>query len=249
MDEFDIIETMFAPIAGAPGAAGLRDDVAELDCGDGRLVATCDTIVEGVHFLSDDPIETVARKLVRVNVSDLLSKGARPKDALLSLAWPQGRSTEALQSFANALGDDLSHWGACLVGGDTVRMSGPLTLTLTLTGGCGERGPVRRSGASAGETVWVTGVIGAGALGLAAARRGETDWPASAYRLPELPRLAVADLIADYATASMDLSDGLVGDAGKLADASGVALCLDFDSVPWALRSNDLDVLRAQATG
>ena len=231
MDEFDLIRKYFAPLATSPGADGLRDDVAEIGTLDGgaRLIATKDAIVEGVHFLSDDPIDTVARKLVRVNVSDIIAKGARPDGALLALVWPKGRSVEEIGGFAQALGEDLARWGAQLVGGDTTSTDGPLTLSLTLFGRCGARGPVRRSGARAGDDLWVTGVIGDGWLGLQAAKGAlaklgaeERAFLVARYRVPEPPPLAVADLVAEFASSSIDISDGLVADAGHIAEASGV---------------------------
>jgi thiamine-monophosphate kinase len=236
MDEFDLIRSYFAPLAVAPGAAGLRDDVAEIAPG---LIATKDAIVEGVHFLADDPISTLAQKLVRVNVSDIIAKGGKPDAALLALIWPRARPTREIKDFARALGSDLARWGAHLVGGDTTSTGGPLTLVLTLMGRVGPRGPVRRSGARAGDDLWVTGVIGDGRLGLMAATGAFGTLTAEArnllvskYRVPEPPRLAFADLVADYATGAIDVSDGLVADAGHLATASGVELVILADDVP-----------------
>lgn len=236
MDEFDLIRTYFAPLATASGADGLRDDVALVAPG---LIVTQDAMVEGVHFLSSDPLSTVARKLVRVNVSDIIAKGGRPDAALLSLVWPAGRPVGEIAGFAQALGEDLTHWGAHLVGGDTTSTPGPFTLSLTLLGKTGVRGPVRRSGAAPGEDVWVSGTIGDGWLGLQAARGGlehlsEADRASliARYRVPEPPPLALAELVAAFATASIDVSDGLVADAGHIADASGVRVVIRADVVP-----------------
>ena len=242
MDEFDLIRRYFAPLASSPGGDGLRDDVAEIAPG---LIATKDAIVEGVHFLSDDPIATVAQKLVRVNVSDIIAKGGRPDAALLALVWPKGRAHEQLGDFSRALGADLARWGAHLVGGDTTSTDGPLTLSLTLLGRVGERGPVRRSGAQVGDDVWVSGTIGDGALGLMAATGvlGKLSAEASnllvsRYRVPEPPRLAFADLVATYATGAIDVSDGLVADAGHVAEASGVRLVIRSADVPLSSAAN-----------
>jgi thiamine-monophosphate kinase len=236
MDEFDLIRKYFAPLATSPGADGLRDDVAEIAPG---LIATKDAIVEGVHFLSSDPLDTVAKKLVRVNVSDIIAKGARPDAALLALVWPKGRAVDEIGAFAAALGEDLKHWGAHLVGGDTTATDGPLTLTLTLLGKCGPRGPIRRSGAEPGDDVWISGTIGDGWLGLQAARGSFGAMSASdrtllvtRYRVPEPPPLALADVIATHASASIDVSDGLVADAGHVADASGVGIVIRVADVP-----------------
>lgn len=258
MDEFDLIRRYFAPLATSSGAYQLRDDVAQVAPG---MIATADAIVEGVHFLPDDPIETVAQKLVRVNVSDIVAKGGKPDAALLSLVWPKGRPHAELQDFARGLGKDLARWGAHLAGGDTTSTDGPLTLSLTLLGRVGERGPVRRSGAKAGDDVWVSGTVGDGWLGLMAAKGAFGQLSAEArnllvsrYRVPEPPRLAFADLVAKHAHASVDVSDGLVADAGHVAEASGVAIAIEADSVPLSavgeayLKNGKVD-LRALLTG
>jgi thiamine-monophosphate kinase len=242
MDEFDLIRRFFAPIAQSPGADGLRDDVAEIALQAGkRLIVTADAIVEGVHFLPDDPLSSVAGKLVRVNVSDILAKGGHPAGALLSLAWPKGRDPAGLEEFAAQMGEDLARWGGHLLGGDTTSTSGPLTLSLTLTGWCGARGPVRRNGAQAGEDVWVSGPIGDGWLGLQAVRGGLGELSAmdrsvlvDAYRLPKVAPLALAEVIAMHGGGAIDISDGLAQDAGHLAGASGVALILDPDAIPFS---------------
>lgn len=238
MDEFDLIRTWFAPLATSAGADGLRDDVAEIDT-PGRTILTADAIVEGVHFLPDDPIETVAAKLVRVNISDIVAKGGQPGAAMLSLVWPRSRPAAQLQDFAKGLRKSLDRWGAHLAGGDTTATDGPLVLSLTLAGTCGERGPVRRSGASAGDEVWVTGTIGDGWLGLQAATGalGALSQEArsllvSKYRVPEPPKLAFADVVARFATASIDVSDGLAADAGHMAEASGAAIRIEAGAVP-----------------
>lgn len=236
MDEFDLIRRYFAPLVTSPGADDLRDDVAEIAPG---LIATTDAIVEGVHFLPDDPLHSVAQKLVRVNVSDIIAKGGKPDAAMLTLVWPKGRPHEQLEDFALGLGKDLQRWGAHLVGGDTTATDGPLVLSLALLGRVGTRGPVRRSGAKPGEDVWVTGDIGDSWLGLQAATGALGPLIAEArnqlvarYRLPEPPRLPFADLIAARASASIDVSDGLVADAGHIAGASSVRLVIEAQLVP-----------------
>ena len=236
MDEFDLIRRYFAPLASSPGADGLRDDVAEIAPG---LIATKDAIVEGIHFLPDDPISTVAQKLVRVNVSDIIAKGGKPDAALLALVWPKGRAVAELGDFSRALGADLARWGAHLAGGDTTSTNGPLTLSLTLIGRVGMRGPIRRSGAKVGDDVWVSGVIGDSVLGLMAAQGAFGKLSAEAsnllvsrYRVPEPPRLAFADLVATYANGAVDVSDGLVADAGHVAGASDVQLVIRAEDVP-----------------
>jgi thiamine-monophosphate kinase len=236
MDEFDLIRRYFAPLVTSPGAEDLRNDVAEVAPG---LIVTKDAIVEGVHFLHDDPLDTVAQKLVRVNVSDIIAKGGKPDAALLALVWPKGRRHEQLEDFASGLGKDLRRWGAHLVGGDTTSTDGQLTLSLTLLGKVGGRGPVRRSGAKPGEDIWVTGDIGDGWLGLQAATGALGPLIAEAqnqlvsrYRVPEPPRLPFADLIGARASASIDVSDGLVADAAHIAEASSVRMLIGASLVP-----------------
>jgi thiamine-monophosphate kinase len=236
MNEFDLIRRYFAPLATSPGADQLRDDVAEIAPG---IIATKDAIVEGIHFLPDDPLETVAQKLVRVNVSDIIAKGGKPDAALLALVWPKGRPHDQLEGFARGLGKDLARWGAHLAGGDTTATDGPLTLTLTLTGKVGARGPVRRSGAKVGDDIWLTGTIGDSWLGLQAATGALGKLSAEAhnllvsrYRVPELPRLPFADIVAAHANASIDVSDGLAADAAHVAEASGVQLVIRTADVP-----------------
>lgn len=236
MAEKDWIRRYFAPLAKAPGAAGLTDDTAELSKGYGPLIATVDAMVEGVHFFSDDPIETVARKLVRVNVSDILGSGARPGEALLTLGWPQaGRDPGQIRTFSDSLGTELDRWGILLAGGDTVITPGGLFLSLTLTGECLGRAPVRRGGGRPGDEVWVTGEIGAARRGYLwkTEGRGGARW-LSALQAPDLPPLEAGNLIASHASASMDVSDGLLGDLASLAAASGLAAQIELERVPFA---------------
>lgn len=247
--ERDWISRYFAPLATAQGADALRDDVAELSTGDGRIIATVDALVEGVHFFPDDPVESVARKLVRTNVSDIIAKGARPLEALLTLGWPHGRPEEDLARFAGALGTELTDWGARLVGGDTTASPQGLFLSLTLTGQCGPDGPLRRSGAQAGDALWVTGEIGAACRGYRALREGRADDPhIAAYREPALAPLRITDMLQAYATGSMDVSDGLLGDACMFAAASRLSVRVDLDAVPIAGGAPDLEERLALAS-
>lgn len=236
MAEKDWIRRYFAPIVKAPGAAGLTDDTAELSKGKGALIATTDAMAEGVHFFSDDPIETVAVKLVRVNVSDILASGALPKEALLTLGWPrEGRDPRQIRAFADSFAAELARWGIDLVGGDTVSAPSGLFLSLTLTGECLGAGPVRRSGGRAGDDIWVTGEIGGARRGYLwkTAQQGESRWLAT-LREPPLPPPEIAGLLARLAHAAMDVSDGLLGDLAALAAASGLGAALDIDLIPFA---------------
>lgn len=246
MKEFDAIARYFRPLARSDGAFGLGDDVARLTTSGPGAIVTVDCLVEGVHFLPGDPIDTVARKLVRVNVSDIHAKGALPKEALLVLGWPSGRDEGDLQPFAAALGSDLDAWGATLIGGDTVTSPGPFFLSLTLTGESLGAGPMQRSGARPGDELWVTGEIGAGWCGLRDVRVGRESGFAEHYRVPKLPGAGGAQLVAAFGSASMDVSDGLLGDAAKLAMESGVRVEIDRDAVPLA---SPADGVMEQLTG
>jgi thiamine-monophosphate kinase len=245
-----LIARYFRPLATDSGAFGLDDDAAALK-GDGAdIVVTTDAIVEGVHFLSDDPPDTVARKALRVNLSDLAAKGAVPAGFVLTLAL---RSADEvwLKPFAAALGEDAAQFACPLLGGDTVSTPGPLMVSVTAFGRVPPGKMVHRSGARAGERVMVTGTIGDAALGLAVLKGGKvhaaTDSAArdvliGRYRVPQ-PRVALAEIVRDHASASMDVSDGLAGDLAKLCGVSGVSAVIDLAQVPLSGAARDL-VLR-----
>jgi len=239
-DEFEIIAELFAPLARSyPGALGLTDDVALLAPDpDHETAVTVDAMVAGVHFLPDDPPDLVARKLVRVNLSDLAAKGARPFAVTLAAAFPRGTTLDWLRAFGRGLAQDVAEFGIALIGGDTVSTPGPLTLSLTAFGRVAKGRAVLRSAARAGDEVWVSGSIGDGALGLRAARDG---WPqlgaaheaflADRYRLPR-PRVALGAGLPGLAHAGMDVSDGLVQDLGHLCRASGLGAVIAADKLP-----------------
>jgi thiamine-monophosphate kinase len=216
-------------IATHPAARGLLDDAAVLDIGGTRLVLTHDMLVEGVHFLPDDPAESVAWKLVAVNLSDLAAKGATPVAALTSYIMTGDARWDA--AFVKGLGKALDHFGVALLGGDTVSAH-ERSIGLTMIGQANGSVP-SRSGAHEGDALFVTGNIGNAGLGLAIAK-GERSGPApllAAYRTP-LPQLAAGAMLAPTVSAMMDVSDGLLIDALRLADASGVAAMIDLDAVP-----------------
>jgi thiamine-monophosphate kinase len=235
-DEFGEIERLFRPLTGgAPGAFDLLDDAAVLPQRPGfDVVVTKDAMVEGVHFLEGDAPDLVARKLVRTNLSDLAAKAAEPFAAFLAVAWPRRFAAAERAAFARGLGEDLAAYGVALLGGDTVTTPGPFWASLTALGWVPAGGMVRRAGAKAGELVMVSGTIGDGVLGLAAAR-GEIGEPTGAlaarYRLPT-PRLEHREALRAGASAAADVSDGLVADASHIAEASGVGLRLDLDRIP-----------------
>ena len=248
MAERDWIKRYFAPLASAPGADGLTDDTALLGIASGAVVITTDAMVEGVHFLATDPIASIARKLVRVNVSDVLSSGAAPGEALLTLGWPPSRPESELAEFAAAFGEELATWGISLIGGDTVASPNALFLSLTLTGKCIGGSPIRRRGAKPGDDLWVTGEIGGARRGFLAREAGQDSPWISILQAPVLPPAAAASLLANHATAAMDISDGLLGDVRSLAEASGAHAEIDFDSVPFAGTPSTIDEMLDLAT-
>ena len=239
-DEFELIEKYFAPLAvGAEGAFGLKDDAAILSCGAGEvLVVTSDCLVEGVHFRADDPADLIARKLLRVNLSDLAAMGARPKSYTLSIALPDTVGATWLAQFAAGLAEDQRIFGVSLIGGDTVASPGPLTLSVTAIGEACPDKVLRRDGASPGQGVFVSGTIGDALLGLALLD-GRVSTPSEAsrrhlagrYRLPE-PRVALGRALVGLASAAIDVSDGLIADLGHVSAASGVAIEIELDAVP-----------------
>jgi len=241
LDEHGIIERIFKPLAG-PGSLGLGDDAAFLTPPPGSdLVLTADMIVEGVHFLPDDPPDTIARKALRVNLSDLAAKGARPLGYLLSLGLSPRCDAGWLVPFGRALGEDNEAFGVALLGGDTVRAGERVCINVTALGAVPQGRMVRRGGARAGDRLYVSGEIGAATLGLAlltGGLAGADGWGEDArnelvarYRVPQ-PRLALRQALLDHASAAMDVSDGLVGDLDKLARESGVGAVLEAEHVP-----------------
>jgi thiamine-monophosphate kinase len=191
-------------------------------------------MVAGVHFLPDDPADLVARKLLRTNLSDLAAMGAEPLAYLMTVSAPTTTPDAWFAAFAAGLAADQAEFGVHLLGGDTTSTPGPISLSLTILGTVLPGTAIRRAGAMAGDSLWVSGTIGDGALGLLAAR-GEladpTGYLADRYRLPR-PRLELGRRLAGIATAGMDVSDGLVQDLGHICRASGVAAEIDADAVP-----------------
>ncbi|MET3838629.1 thiamine-phosphate kinase [Bradyrhizobium sp. OAE829] len=246
--EDSLIARYFRPIATDPGAFNLDDDAAALKPDGDDIVVTTDAIVEGVHFLPDDPPDTVARKALRVNLSDLAAKGAVPAGFVLTLAL---RDTDEawLKPFAAALGEDAAQFGCPLLGGDTVSTSGPLMVSVTAFGRVPSGKMVHRSGAKPGDRVLVTGTIGDAALGLAVLGGGKVhaavsdiaarDLLVGRYRVPQ-PRVVLAEIVRDHAGAAMDVSDGLAGDLTKLCGVSGVSAAIDLESIPLSDTARDL---------
>ncbi|MFT4129909.1 thiamine-phosphate kinase [Labrys sp. (in: a-proteobacteria)] len=241
LTEDQLISRFFAPLAAHPGARGLTDDAATLSVPPGEhLVVTTDALVADIHFLADDDPDLIARKALRVNLSDLAAKGARPHAYTLCLALPPGWREDWLQRFAEGLAVDGKEFAFALLGGDTVKTTGPLTIAVNAFGLVPSDRIPRRDGAQPRDILYVSGSIGDGALGLLA-RRGaaalvglaevERDHLARRYLLPQ-PRTALAPAVLAHASASMDISDGLVGDLAKLLRASGASADVERDAVP-----------------
>jgi thiamine-monophosphate kinase len=218
-------------LAAHPGARGLIDDVAVLDIGGETIVLTHDAIVEGVHYLAIDPPADVAWKLLAVNLSDLAAKGARPIGVLLGYALGDAAWD---RDFVRGLAGALGAFDLPLLGGDTVSMPAGAPRLLGLTAIGRASGPVpSRSGARPGDDLWVSGTIGDAGAGLEILIAGG-DGPAGLverYRNPR-PRLEAGARLAPCVTAMMDVSDGLLIDAGRMARASQCALAIAVDAVP-----------------
>lgn len=238
--EFELIARYFAPLArGFSGAGGLKSDNAFLSA-DPRhdLVVKTDTIVAGVHFLADERPDRVAAKALRVCLSDLAAGGAKPFVYQLSLALPTGWRESWITGFAKGLAADQRRYGVVLCGGDTVVTPGPLTVTITAFGKVARGKGLGRDKARAGDELWVSGTIGDGALGLLAARDGlqgvtprQRAILEDRYRLPR-PRCDLGHRLIGIARATADISDGLLADAGHIAEASRLVVSVERDAVP-----------------
>lgn len=241
--EDQLIAKYFRPIAKEPGAFGLLDDAAKLIPPAGHeLVVTTDMIVAGVHFFPDDPPDAIAKKALRVNLSDLAAKGAEPLGVLMTISLPENTSEEWLAKFALGLGEDCETYKCPLLGGDTTRTPALLTVSITAIGSVPAGKMVKRSGAKPGDVLVVTGTIGDAALGLKlrrdpmnaafaqlpSAQRGHL---LERYLLPR-PRNALAPLLWKYANAALDISDGLAGDVAKMASVSGVKAVIEVKRIP-----------------
>lgn len=255
MNEFKFIRDRLAALSrGFPGALDLKDDGALLSCGpDEEIVLTQDTLVAGVHFLDTDPADLVARKALRVNLSDLAAMGAMPVAVMTSVAWPREGGDALREDWVRGLAEDLNGAELPLIGGDTTVTPGPWTMTITAIGKTPKGKALTRSGAKPGDLVCVTGTIGDAGLGLKLLQGeidlsdGSRDFVATRYRVPA-PRLEMGLALRGTATACIDISDGLLADAGHVAAASGVGLTLNLGDLPrsdaaaeWLGDQGDLD--------
>jgi len=252
MNEFDFIAAYLAPLAaGDKGALGLKDDAALVRVPQGHeLVITKDALVEGVHFTGHEPPDVIARKMLRVNLSDLAAMGAKPYGYFMALMLP-GYADEAwLAAFAEGLKGDQEIYGLHLLGGDTTRTPGPLALSVTALGIVPIDTALKRSGAKAGDDIYVTGTIGDAALGLREARGSRDDVRGSEnkviprpssldsrayllqrYQLPE-PRIAFGQALRGIASSCMDISDGLAQDLGHICECSEVGAIIHWPRMP-----------------
>ncbi len=241
--EDKLIARFFKPLATHPGALGLSDDAAILEPPAGHeLVLKTDAITGGVHFFPDDAPDLIARKALRVNLSDLAAKGAKPVGFLLTLALPSSIDEQWLGKFSAGLQADAQAQGCPLFGGDTIATLGPVTISIFALGSVPRGAMVKRSGAKPGDRVVVTGTIGDAALGLTIRKEpgAAQSWKLDArlrdhligrYLLPQ-PRLGLAEALRTHASAAMDVSDGLAGDLTKLCGVSGVSAEIGVGSVP-----------------
>lgn len=232
-DEFTFLTALRA-IATHPAAASLEDDTAQLDVAAGTLILTSDTMVESVHYRPQDPPQSVGWRLAAVNLSDLAAKGATPLACLLNYSLSGDAQWD--RAFLDGLNAALTRYAMPLIGGDTVAMpaGAPRSLTLTAIGTAPARTPLR-TGAQPGDTLWVTGAIGGAAFDADGEPRDLARY------LHPVPRVAEGQALAPLATAMMDVSDGLLIDAQRLAAASGIAIHIDLDAVPLALPGPVLD--------
>lgn len=233
--EFGFIRTRLVPLArDHPAALDLSDDAALIDPAPGcQIVVAGDMLVSGVHFLESDPPQIAAERAVRSNLSDLGAMGAEPLGYLSSIAWPTGITASRRDAFIEGLAAAQDAFGLCLIGGDTTSGPGPLTISLTMLGQLPSGTALLRRGAQVGDDVWVSGTIGDAWLGLAIARGEMTHDPflLDRYHRPT-PRLELGVGLRGLASACLDISDGLIADAGHIADVSGVRLELQAGQIP-----------------
>jgi thiamine-monophosphate kinase len=240
--EFELIRRYFAPLAaGFAGALALEDDACTYRPPDGtELVLTADALVEGRHYLASDPPDLVARKMLRVNLSDLAAKGAHAVGYLMTLALGPDIDEAWIARFTAGLAADQAEFGVSLMGGDTVATPGPTTLSVTALGVAPLGRAMRRNAARIGDRLLVSGTIGDGALGLRVLRgelagldHAHARSLSDRYQLPQ-PRMALGAALLESGAvhASMDVSDGLVADAGHIAEASHCHIVIHADRVP-----------------
>ena len=238
LGEFERIARFFAPLAGA-GSLGLIDDVALIDGPDGEQYAlTTDAIIAGIDYFPDDPPGLVAQKLLRVNLSDLAAKGAKPFGYLLITALPTTNDEVWLEAFCAGLAADQKQYGIVLLGGDSSATPGPATLAVTALGRVPKGKAILRSGAQPGDQIFVSGTLGDAALGLGVLKGaiggldvGDRDFLVDRYHLPQ-PRVTLGPALIGIVNAMIDVSDGLVADLGHIAATSRLAARVRASAIP-----------------
>lgn len=259
MNEFELIERYFAPLAGPEGLR-LKDDTALFTPKAGHdLLLTTDSFVEGVHFPEGMYGADVAERLLRTNLSDIAAKGGVPLGYQLSLSMPAGKMEKWIPAFTKGLETTQAEYGCKLWGGDTTRTDGPAVFSITLIGEVASENMVQRQGASIGDDIWVTGVLGDAMLGCALVTNQTISPPPSgehlflfetAYWRPE-PAFAYKLILQKFATAAADVSDGIMADVAHISELCGGCAALNFDALPfsmaaeiWAEAQNDPIVAR-----
>jgi len=243
-DEFGMISRLFRPLSKRePGAFDLTDDAAVLPPSPGcEWVVTADALVAGVHFFPDDPPATIAKKALRVNLSDLAAMGARPRCVFMTCAFPEHFENQWIEEFSQSLGEDFDYYNITLCGGDVVATPGPLTLSITAMGEVPSHKVLRRNAAKPGDIIAVTGTLGDGALGLdlqngkapQCLKEEDRLYLTHRYRIP-LPRVSAGQALNGIAHAGLDISDGLIADLRHMAIASGCNITIDPNRLPLSV--------------
>lgn len=258
--EFELISKHFAPLAGK-GSFGFRDDASEITPKSGNsLVITQDSIAEGVHFFGDDDPALIARKALRVNISDIAAKGASPRYFSLSLGLGKSWNEAWIEKFAKGLKQEIRDYNLDFTGGDTFSTGAGFVISLTMIGETPQGDYVSRLGAGVDDLIYVSGTIGDGALGLLARQgkltaidKDDIDFLLDRYLVPR-PRVELSQLLRMNASSAMDISDGLIGDMEKLCSASGVGAQLDLAAIPLSRSAknvieHDSDYMKLALTG
>lgn len=233
MNEFEAIESLFLPLSfNHEGAMGLKDDVAQFN----DIIISTDTLVENTHFRKEDSSYSIGQKLIRVNVSDIIAKGAFPIAGFLNISWNNERGDKGLVEFTNGLKDALIECAnkMPILGGDTTKIDGPIVISLTIFGKPINK-LVKRHNAKTNDLICLSGNIGDAKIGLEALNNAENMEFANAishYQTPKIPKLQIANIISKYANSSLDISDGLLGDAMKLMPDSFHNYEIDFEKIP-----------------
>lgn len=232
MNEFDVIERLFLPLSfNNQGAMGLKDDVAQFN----DIIISTDTLVENTHFREEDSSYSIGQKLIRVNVSDIIAKGAIPIACFLNIAWNNVRGNDGLIEFSNGLKDALFECADKMpvLGGDTTKINGPIVISLTIFGEPISQ-IIKRHNAKANDLICVSGNIGDAKIGLEALTNESREfaYAAAHYQIPKIPKLEFANIISKYANSSLDISDGLLGDTLKLMPDNFHNYEIDFEKIP-----------------